>query len=151
MPVISGFYDDSGNPSLTIQLSGVADHAAMPDGLEFDGLLDTGFMGFLSVPVTRALPLGLPLSGTTPMILADGSLHQRLTAWGCVTVGGRALWGGVVLDPTSEELLLGLEFLQIFNFALLLTGSEVLLFEQDDHWAERFCCLTKSATARLPT
>jgi predicted aspartyl protease len=136
--LVNGFYDEKRNPSLTIRLSGIATHAAMPDGLIVDGVLDTGFAGFVAAPITEILPLGLPLSGMTPMILADSSMHQRLAALACVTVGGRALWGEVVLDPTAKEFLLGLEFLRTFNFALVLTDREICLIEKDDQWAKGF-------------
>jgi len=96
-------------------------------GTEFEAVIDTGFGGFISMPMSRSFPLGLPLRGAITVKLADGTTNDKLHALGCASVAGRTRWGTVILQPDSQELLVGLKFLQAFDLALIMTGKEILL------------------------
>ena len=76
MLIIPGGFDQSGTPTIKISVYG----AFKGGQTEFDAIVDTGFTGFLSMPILKAFPLGLPLYGTTPVTLADGSTIDQLTA-----------------------------------------------------------------------
>ncbi len=89
------------------------------------------------MPRIRSLPLRLSLTGVASLERADGSIHNLLTAWGRVTVAGRRRWGDVLLDPAAQDVVLGREFLQIFETALLVTDDEVLLFEDTPRCLEQ--------------
>jgi predicted aspartyl protease len=41
-----------------------------------EGILDTGFTGFLCLPISLAVPLGLELTDTTTSELADGTIVE---------------------------------------------------------------------------
>jgi len=84
MQVQIGSFDANGNPTLKINVSGV--YSTTP--VEFVGIIDTGFSGFLSMPMLQAFPLGLPLTGTTSAILADGQTQNKLLASAKVTIDG---------------------------------------------------------------
>ena len=43
----------------------------IPPGVEYTGIIDTGFTGFLQLPLGVAFELALPLEGTTSVTLAD--------------------------------------------------------------------------------
>jgi predicted aspartyl protease len=100
------------------------------NGVEFDAILDTGFTGFICMPLLRALPLGLMLYGTTSVELADGSTSTKLTAKGMATVEGEEKVGVVILEPTANDVLLGMAFLRSFEKALFVTQNLVFLVDE---------------------
>ena len=80
-------------------------------GLKYIGIIDTGFTGFIQIPIQHAFSLRLPLEGTTTVTLADGSSLAVLTALGRATLLERAEIGVVMLSVSSNEILLGMDFL----------------------------------------
>ena len=123
---IAGWYDDTGSPRLAFHIRGVSHE---PPGLKYDGIIDTGFSGFIQVPLPVAFSLNLPLEGTTSVMLADGSTQTALTALGMVTLGNRPLVGVVHLSP-SHEILLGMDFLRRFERALGVFRNNVFLLPE---------------------
>jgi predicted aspartyl protease len=128
--MVSGFYDEHGNACLKFFLYGVR-HS--PPGVEYSGIIDTGFTGFIQLPLQHAMSLMLPLEGTTTHTLADGSKVPNLTARAVATItraGGKteAKPGTVVLSPRSQSVLIGMGFLQQFGLGLYV-GSAVALFD----------------------
>ncbi|WP_263379702.1 pepsin/retropepsin-like aspartic protease family protein [Granulicella paludicola] len=121
----TGFFDKSGSPALKIQISG-----PFAKAVEFDAILDTGFTGFICMPLLRALPLGLMLYGTTSVELADGSTSMKLTAKGMATVGEEKKVGVVILEPTANDILIGMAFLRTFQKALFVTQNLVFLVDE---------------------
>ncbi len=97
------------------------------EGLEFDAILDTGFTGFLSIPLVQAIRLGLVLHGTTKVTLADGSQAYKLTARGKIVVGGESKIGVAILENKGTDLLLGMSFLRQFGRTLLVSQAGVSL------------------------
>jgi predicted aspartyl protease len=83
MSALTGSFDKIGNPIVTISVRGVFTGGKK----EFEAVIDTGFTGFLQMPLFEAFPLGLVLAGTTSVTLADGSASPRLMAIGTVTIG----------------------------------------------------------------
>ena len=69
-----GSYDEQGNACLKFHLCGVRHD---PPGVEYTGIIDTGFTGFLQIPIATAFELALPLEGTTSVTLADGSTSAK--------------------------------------------------------------------------
>lgn len=126
-PLWTGSFGKSGSPVLKVTVAG-----PLNPGQEFEAVLDTGFTGFLSMPLLQALPLGLVLYGTTTIVLADGSQGYRLTAKGQVTVGGESRIGVVILEPNSNEPLLGMAFLRQFVMVLYLSTAHVILVKEDE-------------------
>ncbi len=84
----------------------------------FAAIVDTGFTGFVAMPLIKAFPLGLVLAGTTNIVLADGSTRPRLTAYGDAILDKTMKPGVVILDPTSDDVLLGMDFLRKFEATL---------------------------------
>jgi predicted aspartyl protease len=58
----TGYFDKSGSPAIKVMI-----HGPFAKPVEFDAILDTGFTGFIAMPLLKALPLGLMLYGTTPL------------------------------------------------------------------------------------
>jgi predicted aspartyl protease len=128
MLIAAGFFDSNGNPSLRIGLAGVFNNK----GTEFDTIIDTGFSGFIAMPLIKAFPLGLPLAGTTSVTLADGASHTKLIAIGKATVGDRTKDGIVILEPSSNDILIGMDFLRTFGLALSLDTTKIVLCDEQE-------------------
>jgi predicted aspartyl protease len=127
MTAWTGYLDSAGSPRLKIILRGVWQGVEQ----ELDAIVDTGFTGFLSMPMVDAFPLGLVLYGTTTTILADGSTSYKLMAVGTACVGTESEVGIVLLNMGSgpSAVLLGMEFLRIFNKSLFLIKDTVILID----------------------
>lgn len=120
MPSSAGFFAEGG-PAVRVSLFGVLPTLAQ----EFVAVIDTGFTGFVSMPMVAAFPLGLVLLGTTNVVLADGRTTVKLTAWGNVSLEAQQISGIFLLDPGSTDVLLGVDWLKRMRKALLvLPGVE---------------------------
>ena len=121
---IYGWYDEYENPCISFHLCGVAHEEP---GLEYEGVIDTGFSGFITLPFDEAFALQLPLEGTAGVTLADGSSQTVLTALGIVTLADMKITGTVELS-LSPEILVGMEFLRKFKYGLAISKGSVYLF-----------------------
>jgi predicted aspartyl protease len=120
----AGHFDSLGNPCLKFHLCGVAHD---PPGLEFEAIIDTGFSGFIQLPMQHAFSLKLPLEGTSSYVLADGSRGTSLTALAHTTFGGTTVLGVVSLTPGSLDVLAGMDFLRRFKLGLVMTKGTIVL------------------------
>ena len=124
IPFYPGHFDNQGNACVKLHLCGVRN---FPQGVEFSGIIDTGFTGFIQLPLGVALGLGLPLEGTAKVMLADGSEIIQLTAQAIASVnfpepiGKRSINGIVTLSEYSLDILIGMEFLRSFEHRLFLS------------------------------
>ena len=127
MTAWTAYLDSTGTPRLKITLRGVWQGVQQ----ELDAIVDTGFSGFLSMPMVDAFPLGLVLYGTTTTILADGSPSPKLMAVGTVAVGTEEKVGVILLNMGSgaSAVLVGMEILRIFNKSHFLIKNTVILVD----------------------
>ena len=124
MSTVTGFSDSDGSPTITIKVRGSID----ANEQEFKAIIDTGFTGFLSMPLLRAVPLGLPLYGTTSLTLADGTTRTHLVATGHVSISDNQSGSGVVvLQTNSSELLVGMDFIRVLGPTLVLRCDKHLI------------------------
>ena len=123
-----GHFDEQGNACLNFHLCGVRHKEP---GLKYIGIIDTGFTGFIQIPIQHAFSLRLPLEGTTTVTLADGSSLAVLTALGRATLLERAEIGVVMLSVSSNEILLGMDFLRRFKRALLVSHTNGVVLVDD--------------------
>ena len=147
MSIQIGYLDDNGHPRLTIRVSGTHPTASAV----VEAMIDTGFTGFLMLPIAQALPLGLALYGTGNYTLADGSSVTNFLAQGPVTVLTPTVVPVIGVSttpptpaPPAEALpqetvngivvlggdgaLLGMEFIRSLD-KLLLVGNVVMLVD----------------------
>jgi len=127
MPPWIGYFASGGSPALKIRVSG-----PFSDPIEYEAVLDTGFTGFLSLPLVEAIRLGLILHGTTKVSYADASENYRLTARGQVEIEDHEKIGVIILEPSTNELLLGMDFSRLFQRALLVSKDGVALVEEEE-------------------
>ena len=116
----SGYFDDNGNACLNFQLRGTRhDHP-----VEYQGIIDTGFTGFIHLPISEAIALSLPLAGSTTTTLADDSTIVQLTCFIEATIDQSNTEQGIaIISMTSNEILLGMEFLRQFNKAIVVSNE----------------------------
>jgi predicted aspartyl protease len=125
MAVKIGYLDANGHPNVKVRIWGMAEQFAQ----EFEAMIDTGFTGFLSMPITAAFPLAVTLYGTTSYTLADGSVSPKLLGFGTVALETEVAHGTIVLEPNSTGLLLGMEFLKKLKKALFVGSAGVILVD----------------------
>ncbi len=143
MPPWTGFLDNTGSPCLKLSIGGVFTNPPQ----EFDVIIDTGFSGFISMPMVKAFPLGLPLYGTTSVALADGKQAYKLTAIGGAGMGEETKFGVVILEANSNDILIGMEFLRTFEKVLILDPHKPSVILEDCKTEDT----TMSPSAEEPT
>jgi predicted aspartyl protease len=127
MAVKTGYLDNAGHPHIKIRVWGLSDQF----GQEFEAMIDTGFSGYLSLPLVRAFPLALTLFGTTQYELADGSMSPKLLAHGNIDHEGEITSGLIALESNANcGPLLGMEFLRQSKKMLLLGKGGVMLLDE---------------------
>ena len=95
-------------------------------------MIDTGFTGFLLMPIMSAFPLGLTLLGTGNYTLADNSTSAKLLAAGSVIIGREdPIYGIIVLEPNECTLLLGMDFLRRAKRCLTVSVKGVVLTDEN--------------------
>lgn len=110
-----GSLDADGDPTVEIEVIG-----AFGQPSKFTCVVDTGFTGFLSIPLLQAFPVGLVLTGTMPMVFANGAVENRLICLGMARVDGVEKLGLIVIESESKQVLLGMDFLKKFGLKLLV-------------------------------
>lgn len=122
---ITGLFDENGSPTVEIEVSGPV-HAPR----KLTAIVDTGFSGFLLIPLLEAFPIGLILSGTTSIELADGSKQNKLTCLGQVHFGGVEKVGLIIIEWENTDILVGMDFLRKFEKTLVVDplNNNVLFF-----------------------
>jgi predicted aspartyl protease len=112
---VNGTYNASGNPTIAIEVSG-----PLANKFPFTAMVDTGFSGFLLLPILNAFPIGLLLQGTMPITLADGSTQTKLTCLGSIHFDGAEEIGIIIIEWQNTDVLVGMEFLSRFGKQLLV-------------------------------
>src|ERR1035437_3191099 len=102
-----GYFDEHGAPRLNISIS-------IPGAgpTESDAILDTGFTGFLLVPISLLSALPASFEDIKTLRLADGTKVMRLQVMASVIVNGQTIDGIAFVEPEGREVLLGMKFLQ---------------------------------------
>ena len=103
--------------------------------LTLDGLVDTGFTGFMLLPISMAIPLGLELDGLSEYTTADGTRQDWPTARATIEFQQQLLERSITLAYTGDEILLGLGFLTAFQQSLIIHRNQVLLMDESDLYA----------------
>lgn len=104
--MIEGIIRETGTPVVSLKVLGTRGE------ITIEGILDTGFDGFLCLPIPLAISLGLDLIDTTDTELADGTVVEDELVF-----AGQAEWDGTVMRvpivlTRSADVLIGTAFLQ---------------------------------------
>jgi hypothetical protein len=65
-------------------------------------------------------------------MLGNGTIIPNLVAQGNVTLGDQTETGAVLLDDTSNDVLVGMAFLRKFKLALIVTDTAVILCDKQE-------------------
>jgi len=127
-PILTGYFNSEGHPALRVSVHGI--HPELKQ--EFEVMIDTGFTGFLLMPIMSAFPLGLTLLGTGNYTLADNSSSAKLLALGSVLVEDEEpVHGVIVLEPNDCTVLLGMDFLRRAKRCLSVSIKGIALTDED--------------------
>ena len=86
--MMEGTIRETGTPTLRLKVIGRGGSE-----VTVEGILDTGFDGFLCLPIALAVSLGLELIDVTRTELADGTVMENELVF-----AGRAEWDEAVMD-----------------------------------------------------
>lgn len=107
MKIIDG-YIKFGHPYFKIDVYGYSPKQTV----SVEAMFDSGFSGFLSLPLAQCLQSALILASTANYTLADGSSQITLLAIGTVKPDSTVkVTGAITISMTSLSTLLGMEFL----------------------------------------
>ncbi|MFQ5794298.1 MAG: hypothetical protein ACE5JP_04520 [Candidatus Bipolaricaulia bacterium] len=125
--MIEGTIRGAGTPVLAIKVIGRGG-----EEVTVEGILDTGFDGFLCLPIPLAVSLGLELIDVTHTELADGTIVEDELLF-----AGRAEWDGVTMDvdillTRSEDVLIGTAFLKGYVVELDYKANRVRIERNSD-------------------
>lgn len=112
---MTGSFNSVGSPTIEIAVSG-----PFTGPTKFTAMMDTGFSGFLLLPLLEAFPIGLILKGTMAITLADGSNQVKLTCLGNIHFEGKTEIGLIIIEWQSTEILVGMDFLRKFSLKLVV-------------------------------
>jgi len=95
----------------------------------FKARLDTGFDGYLSIPLTDSFPLGLILKGTQSYTIADNSTKYNLVCLGTVVCSEKS--AVVPVDVASGPILIGTKLLKEYHIEIQIdyTNETVVFVE----------------------
>ncbi len=125
--MIEGVIREAGTPILQLKLVGKGDTE-----ITTGGILDTGFDGFLCLPIPLAVSLGLELIDVTRTELADGTVMEDELVF-----AGRAEWDGTVIEvdillTRSGDVLIGTAFLKGYLVQLDYQANKVRIEKASD-------------------
>lgn len=121
MTQMNGHFSQNGHPLFNIQIFGHSRTWAIP----VEAMLDTGFSGFLSLPLSYCLKAGLILASTADYTLADGSTNSTLLCWGTIIINDQEIIGLVAISFRGNQPLLGMDFLRRTNKRLELDAKSL--------------------------
>lgn len=109
---MDGTLQGNSSPRIKIEIYGVWGRQNPP--VLFEAIVDTGFTGGISIPVTQALPLGLTLFSTATFTLADNSKENTFLCLGTDRLENEERI--MIFSLTKgNDILVGTEFLSVFN------------------------------------
>lgn len=93
------FFDSRNHPKIKLAVSGAKQTSFL------EAILDTGFDGYLSLPISIAVTLGIELTAIVPVEYADGRTSQELVFSVKVDLGGKEELIPTTLTAGAEALV----------------------------------------------
>ncbi len=106
---MDGHLESKASPRIRIAIAG----ALSREPIEVDAIVDTGFTGSITMPIAKALPLGLILFSVTQFTLADDRKVTNFLCMGTVRFEGRASMVTIAIGD-GGDVLVGTEFMDTF-------------------------------------
>lgn len=102
-------------------------------GEKFTALIDTGYSGFVSLPIIAAAKLGLQPHAATQYEMANGQLCDPVPlarAYACCA--GDAFVPGVVCISEAASVLVGVEFLRMCGKGLIVFSTGIVVVDEKE-------------------
>ena len=107
------------SPEVEIEIGGLINTTTKT----LKAVVDTGFTGFVQVPIGVGIGTNLNLWGTQTYTLADGTTSKTLECVGKVKFLGKEMLGVISLAFTGNMALLGIVFLQELGMDMVVSTS----------------------------
>ena len=122
----SGGFDRRGSPTLKIGVS-----VSLSRLTECEAIIDTGFTGFLLLPLSKLNSFDSVMEEFQLLTLADGTKLIRLRTPATIVVEGENISGIAVIEPDGNDAIIGMKFLRFARRSLHVSTvrNEVLLIE----------------------
>ena len=126
MDIVKGHFNlTHGSPCVRLILRNPFDEAKHG---HIEAVIDTGFSGFVQVPLGISMQLGLEIEATiTPVKLANDSIDFQNNARIQVSTGNDYVSGMANISSQGSAVLLGMEFLRVDERLLLVNNEFVIL------------------------
>ena len=127
-----GRFDNRRSPLLNFNL------VSQRDGNQysFDGIIDTGFTGFIQIPMAHAVFLDIVRDPMTisSVSLANGAEQQVWLKQIPVTVQGETVSGYCHIPQTQNSpVLIGMDFLSRFERVLVVSSRQGIFLLKEEH------------------
>ena len=96
---VEGYIDDYGQARVNVTVGG------RKMEITVSPVIDTGFDGDICLPLQVAIQLGLELSGSIKVELADGSIKRELVFSGVTKFGEEAKKARITLTESKDALI----------------------------------------------
>lgn len=113
-----GIFNGNDQPIVEVEIKGFGGATK-----KLAALVDSGFNGYIQIPLIEALPLGLILTGVQENMLADGSTSSHLVCDGRVGVDGKYINTPIDIHA-ADIILLGTKLLKKLNKTFILNCME---------------------------
>ena len=130
MLVKQGQLDANGHPYVEIIVSADGTEGS---GTTFQALIDTGFTGFVSLPIIAATTLKLQPHTTARYELANGKLSDPIPlarAFACVS--GDRFIAGLISISEHARVLIGVEFLRTCGKSLIFSSNSIGIIDDEE-------------------
>lgn len=117
-----GYFDKRGTARVRFSINGV----------KLTAIMDTGFTGFVSLPLQIAEDLGLRPIGYALAVMANGSIAPHVVTGVHLRFAGRTHKGYGLVAKGSRTCIVGMDFLKRFHLSLIVAKNAVILV--DDKW-----------------
>jgi len=97
--MMEGYVDEYGEGRVRVGIIG------RKKELEVDAVIDTGFDGYLCLPLQTAIQLGLELCDTMKVELADGTIKKEMVFSGLTKFGDEVKKVRIMLTESRDALL----------------------------------------------
>jgi len=117
-----------GHPYVNVTVS-----ADQKTGQTYEAMIDTGFSGFVSLPIMAASLLGLKAHATAKYTLANGKLSDPVPlAYGFACLEGERYVRGLISISENISTVVGMEFLAKGGKALILGSGGVVIMDEKE-------------------
>lgn len=131
--VWKGYFDQRYNAVLRFTIARQSDGAVA----QFEGIIDTGFSGFIQISIEKANTLGLisPPLKIGSSLIANGTMQLHLLKQAPVTINNEEMREGLIQIPLASgaPVLIGMDLLRKFDRALVVSSKQGIFLLKEEY------------------